>query len=569
MGMARLLKRASGACLVWALAGPSLQAQTPLPEPALVLPELLQPRHWTLPLPADSAGPVFISKASAGEASTEFVLHASTNVVAPADGVLVHVGGTGEGESGFVIRHARGLFSILSSREPLQTTVGTALGRPFMKGQALTYFAPEAGTGRAPNTRLMSWRLVHATEARLLDAPTLDALAAGGDATVAVKQLLQLPQVSTKLVAGVGAIQLETGTRVNPDTIAIRVGPLTIPGDKWRELALIVPAGSHAIELTAGRVFKKTSERSVLVPPGRSLIQFVDLVDGEVGLHNASLYPARLGATLQVAASLGAAPVAVAAPAAAAAVPPPAPATLSVPASLPAVPRLSSNALVIGNSAYTSFGRLANPRNDAMAMARLLESFGIEVDLVLDADRGTLVDALNRYQAKAARKDVNILYYAGHGVQVGGINYIVPIDMRADGITVGYVKLNGVSLTDAMDYLPARTRLVFLDACRDNPASRSLMNSRSISSAGLAPINAATGTLVAYATKDGATAEDGSGANSPFTTALLEHLSSPLDIGLVLRRVRQRVLDLTAGRQEPWEYGSLTGDQLVLSRMSR
>lgn len=409
----------------------------------------------------------------------------------------------------------------------------------------------------------MSWRLVQATEARWLDAPTLDALATGGDATAPMRQLLQFPQVSTRLVAGVGAIQLETGARVNPETIAIRVGPLTIPGDKWRELALIVPAGTHAIELTAGRVFKKTTERSVLVPSGRSLIQFVDLVDNEVGLHNASLYPARLGATLQVAASLGAVPAALPA---AAALPPPA--SQVAPASLPSVPRMSSNALVIGNSAYTSFGRLANPRNDAIAMARLLESFGIEVDLVLDADRSTLVDALNRYQDKAARKDVNILYYAGHGVQVGGINYIVPIDMRADGITVGYVKLNGVSLTDAMDYLPAKTRRVFLDACRDNPASRSLMTSRSISSVGLAPINAATGTLVAYATKDGATAEDGSGVNSPFTTALLEHLASPLDIGLVLRRVRQRVLDLTAGRQEPWEYGSLTGDQLVLSRMS-
>lgn len=232
--------------------------------------------------------------------------------------------------------------------------------------------------------------------------------------------------------------------------------------------------------------------------------------------------------------------------------------------SRPVKPRLSARALVIGNSRYESFGALANPVRDAKAIAAKLESYGIPVDLVLDAQRDDLIHALNEHMRKASGKDVSILFYAGHGVQVEGTNYIIPVNMRATGITSGYVKLAGISLNAALDYLPARTRIVFLDACRDNAASRTLVGTRSASSAGLAPVNAASGTLVAYATRDGATADDGDGQNSPYTTALLRHMDTPADISLVLRQVRQTVLDLTSGRQEPWEYGSLIGEEIVL-----
>jgi uncharacterized caspase-like protein len=117
--------------------------------------------------------------------------------------------------------------------------------------------------------------------------------------------------------------------------------------------------------------------------------------------------------------------------------------------------------------------------------------------------------------------------------------------------------------------MPSATRLVFLDACRDNPASRSLTTSRGGGVVGLAPVSTSSGTLIAYATKDGATAEDGQGRHSPYTTALLEHLGRPDDIAVVLRRVRQTVMKLTSNRQEPWEYGSLVGDQLVLSQTAK
>ena len=234
-----------------------------------------------------------------------------------------------------------------------------------------------------------------------------------------------------------------------------------------------------------------------------------------------------------------------------------------------APPRLRARAIVIGNGAYSSLSRLPNPRRDAEAIAAKLRQFGIESDLVLDADRAALVRALSDYQTRAAQYDLNILFYAGHGLQVGGVNYILPIDLDAPSATVGSIKLTAVSVNDALEYLPAPTRVVFLDACRDNPVARSLVSTRAAVGIGLAPIATVSGTLVAYATKDGSTAEDGTGQNSPYTAALLQHLDSEEDIAIVLRRVRQAVLAATGNRQEPWEYGSLTGERIVLSRTSR
>jgi uncharacterized caspase-like protein len=116
-------------------------------------------------------------------------------------------------------------------------------------------------------------------------------------------------------------------------------------------------------------------------------------------------------------------------------------------------------------------------------------------------------------------------------------------------------------------YLPGKTKLVFLDACRDNPLMASGV--RGVTK-GLAPISVSEGTLISYATKDGQTAEDGIGhKNSPFTAALLEHLGDPEDIAVVLRAVRAKVLQRTGNRQQPWEYGSLTGGALVLSAIMR
>lgn len=226
------------------------------------------------------------------------------------------------------------------------------------------------------------------------------------------------------------------------------------------------------------------------------------------------------------------------------------------------VQRRIAHALVIGNGAYPGSGRLENPVNDANAISQKLRSMGFTVTTVTDANRQRLVQSMALFRRTAASADISLLYYAGHGVQIFGTNYILPTDV--DQTDPAQATIQGVSLNSVVEnFLPGKTKLVFLDACRDNALQRS--NDRSVSK-GLAPISAAEGTLISYATKDGQTAADGVGSkNSPFTQALLEHLNDPQDIAVVLRKVRERVMKITGGKQQPWEYGSLTGGELVLS----
>jgi len=227
----------------------------------------------------------------------------------------------------------------------------------------------------------------------------------------------------------------------------------------------------------------------------------------------------------------------------------------------------SVRALVIGNSNY-GVSALINPTNDAQAIARRLSEFGFKVDLVLDGNRKSLISALTKYQTESSKYDINILYYAGHGIQLNGINYIIPVDMSlaANGANVEFDAIPVNSIVEK--YMQANTKLVFLDACRDNPLSRSLqVASRSSggSSRGLAAMEVGGGTLISYSTKDGSVALDGDGKNSPYTEAMLAHMNERIDISLLLRKVRKTVMAKTNGKQVPWDYGSLMTDELVLS----
>ncbi len=231
------------------------------------------------------------------------------------------------------------------------------------------------------------------------------------------------------------------------------------------------------------------------------------------------------------------------------------------PSPMMATPR-NAHALVIGNAAYSGSGRLDNPVNDANAISQKLRSMGFTVTTVTDADRQRLVQAMAQFRRSAASADLSLLFYSGHGVQIFGTNYILPVDV--DQTDVAQATIQGVRLNEVVEnFMPGKTKLVFLDACRDNPLQRS--GDRSVSK-GLAPISVAQGTLISYATKDGQVALDGVGQkNSPFTQALLEHIADPSDIAVVLRKVREKVMQATGGKQQPWEYGSLTGGELVLS----
>ena len=222
---------------------------------------------------------------------------------------------------------------------------------------------------------------------------------------------------------------------------------------------------------------------------------------------------------------------------------------------------LNAHALVIGNGAYAGSSKLPNPVNDARSMSSKLRNLGFTVTEALDTDRTRLVNALSQFSRSASSADITLLFYAGHGVQITGTNYMLPVDLNLNDLT--QAPLQGISLNDVVEkYLPGKTKLVFLDACRDNPLMQ--VASRGVSR-GLAPINVSEGTLISYATKDGSVAQDGDGKNSPFTSALLDHIGDPDDIAVVLRKVREKVIKTTGNKQQPWEYGSLTGGALVLS----
>ncbi|MCY4121795.1 MAG: caspase family protein [Acidobacteria bacterium] len=219
-------------------------------------------------------------------------------------------------------------------------------------------------------------------------------------------------------------------------------------------------------------------------------------------------------------------------------------------------------ALVVGNSTYAHIGRLPNPGNDAVDMAAALRRLGFEVTTELDADRGELTEALRAFTRRSAGADVALVFYAGHGLEMDGVNYLVPVDARLErDVDVRY---ETVTLDDLLvSTVGARLRLVLLDACRNNPLARSMQRtvaSRSVSGGSFGQLDEnllGDETLVAYAAAAGTTAADGRGRNSPYTTALLAHLDQPLEILTLFRRVRARVLEATNGEQRPHEYQSL------------
>jgi hypothetical protein len=220
-------------------------------------------------------------------------------------------------------------------------------------------------------------------------------------------------------------------------------------------------------------------------------------------------------------------------------------------------------ALVIGNSNYV-ISPLLNPKNDATDVANKLEAMGYKVRRVIDGDRRTMLKNLAAFREEAEKADVGFVYYAGHGVQVGGVNYILPIDFNLES-GMASIQFDGIAVNQMLEnFVPTETKLAFLDACRDNPLSRSLSKTRGGSTSGLAAMDAVSGTLISFSTKDGSVAQDGNGRNSPYTKALLTHLGDQVDVSVMLRRVRQKVIDETQGKQVPWDYGSLVGDELVL-----
>ncbi len=221
-------------------------------------------------------------------------------------------------------------------------------------------------------------------------------------------------------------------------------------------------------------------------------------------------------------------------------------------------------ALVIGNSAYENAPALKNPINDANAMAELLQRLGFDVVKGVDLNHKGFARTITQFARKMdAGVDVGLFFYAGHGLQVHGRNYLVPIDAKLD--SEASLNFEAVPLSNIIALMERsqNTNLIFLDACRDNPLARNLarsMGTRSTSiGRGLASVKGGLETLISFSTQPGNVALDGSGQNSPFAKALLKHSDEPgLEVEVLMRKVRQDVYKETNGEQVPWSESSLT-----------
>jgi hypothetical protein len=215
-------------------------------------------------------------------------------------------------------------------------------------------------------------------------------------------------------------------------------------------------------------------------------------------------------------------------------------------------------ALVIGNAAYQSAGTLDNPVNDARDMAGALRRLGFDVLTLENGTKPQMERAIEQFSGKLGPDAVSLFYYAGHGLQVNGHNFLVPVDARiASEQTVRLETVDLDAVLDQMSAARSRVNLVILDACRNNPFEKRF---RGVSG-GLASIDAPTGTLIAYATAPGRVAADGRGRNALYTSYLLRTLGEPgLKVEDVFKRVRVGVTEASGGAQTPWESSSLTGD---------
>ncbi len=219
-------------------------------------------------------------------------------------------------------------------------------------------------------------------------------------------------------------------------------------------------------------------------------------------------------------------------------------------------------ALVIGNAAYKHAAELRNPRNDAQDVADALGKLGFTVISGYDLDHSGLRRSIGSFAVALENASVAVLYYAGHGIQVAGANYMVPVDSKLENEYSPEFELIRIDVVQRLMENKRRTNILFLDACRDNPLARNLaraMGTRSTTvGRGLSPTESGIGTLISYSTQPGAVAQDGTGRNSPYAEALVRQLKRDgIALTDMLLDVRRDVMKVTHDRQIPWEHSAL------------
>jgi len=222
-------------------------------------------------------------------------------------------------------------------------------------------------------------------------------------------------------------------------------------------------------------------------------------------------------------------------------------------------------ALLIGNSAYQHTAPLPNPANDVRLLAGVFRALDYEVLEYRDVGYIGLKKAIRKFTTKLGEygpEAVGFVYYAGHGLQVGGINYLVPVDAEIEKeADISLYSIKTGTLMQGLTSVGNRLNVIVLDSCRNNPFKHASRGLSVESSGGLARMDAPSGSLIAYSTSPGHVAEDGDGDNSPFSKALAQEISRPgIGIEIVLKRVRQHVFGQSSGRQLPWSSSSIIGE---------
>ncbi|MBN9254559.1 MULTISPECIES: caspase family protein [unclassified Mesorhizobium] len=411
---------------------------------------------------------------------------------------------------------------------------------------------------------------------------TVQKFGASGASAGDVVALVPLVLALNKALAGNNETDVVSSTRALREKLSATpayqtyLAAMTAEKQKQRDIALAEQQGTLAIVRSFATDYVARNMLSDQVPKLLSLITDLDAA-------TASKDPARIAAQIEaakagfqaasiadaynsfIAGKCGAAGQAGCSPALALNVPAQ-PTKPQLPASAPepgaradAGPRI---ALVIGNSAYKNANRLLNPRNDSKAVAAKLKGLGFQVIEGEDLDKPAMDRTVQQFEDAVVGARVALLFYAGHGMQYEGHNYLIPIDAKLE--TASSINFETISVDQILAAMsdPGRIGIAMLDSCRDNPLARNF--SRHLPRAFLVGNGmAATGTdagglLIAFATAPDQTASDGDGEHSPFTQALLDNMDAKsTEIGLMLKRVRQEVIHLTNNGQQPWESSSI------------
>jgi uncharacterized caspase-like protein len=242
----------------------------------------------------------------------------------------------------------------------------------------------------------------------------------------------------------------------------------------------------------------------------------------------------------------------------------------------PTAPPESRVALVIGNSNYSNLPKLSNPASDARAIADTLKSMGYKTRLLIDSSEQNIRREIRQFAGDSERAEVALVFYAGHGAQINGSNYLLPTDIDIPRTEVD-IQFSGLKVDDLVNSIRSNTKIVFLDACRDNPALfKNIVRGRGASPAGLAPAASSNfeqrpggGVFIAYATDAGAVADDGNGKHSPFTQALLRNIEKPISIDDMFSLVTKEVRLVTKSAQRPYKYASLENIVCVAPNCSK